>query len=781
MRTLRRHWPILVLLLVPLLAIGKAVFTSETIGAYDQIAQMAPFGQPKPDQPFDVLQADSVLQFYPWRSMVFEAWSKGQMPFWNPYQLCGTPLMANSQSGALYPPHIVMGVLRVPTGAAIDLLAWFHLFVAGWGVYACVRRFGGTEVGGLVGGASFALSSFMVSWTALPSVVSTCAWIPWVFWGIAGLLSVPSHSPSLDGNGTANGEGEGTIEVQSSVEGEGARRPMFILALSTAMMFLAGHLQFSAYGLIGAFVLGAVLLIQGVLVKQKSVWKGALLAATAVAAGGLLAMPQLKPVLEYSQFSHRKVDRPTEEGYKAYLGLALKPEESLGRVFNAAAQGDPRVPLDIGLEDQKVGSYLPATTRPGANFAESAIGPGAIVFAFALCAFGRNVVRGKWALGILAILAFSMACGGFGNRFLYFYVPGWASTGSPGRIGVLFVLALCLLAGIGTSNLRSLKFESGIGVAVATFLAGVAAAVVGGVQLPPDTPDSSPIEIAASFMWFDHLRVVGAAAFVAIVAVLAGRSASSKWSSAAFFGIALASTGFWIGAAPTSQTSRIEADAPSGTERHAFENERWAFVVAAPAVMPPNTASILRTYDVAGYDSLLHRDTVALLHEIDGRDSAPEANGNMMFVKPGASIEKLGDAGVSKLHRRNPQTGSLEQIDVPTKGRAYTERAPAVIRDDGYDRQTVFAAGPGTLVVKDRNMPGWSATVDGKSVPIQGDRWREVTLEGPEGGHKVEFRYEPPGFKQGLGLAAVGALLLAGAGWLGGKSKIVREKTENPL
>src|SRR5580704_4587150 len=88
---LRRFWPMLFLALVPLIPLFRAVFMGEAIGPFDQIRQMAPWNGPKPTQPWDVLQADGVLQFYVWRDLVFDAYGKGQLPFWNSYQLAGTP------------------------------------------------------------------------------------------------------------------------------------------------------------------------------------------------------------------------------------------------------------------------------------------------------------------------------------------------------------------------------------------------------------------------------------------------------------------------------------------------------------------------------------------------------------------------------------------------------------------------------------------------------------------------------------------------------------------
>jgi hypothetical protein len=74
---------------------------------------------------------------------------------------------------------------------------------------------------------------------------------------------------------------------------------------------------------------------------------------------------------------------------------------------------------------------------------------------------------------------------------------------------------------------------------------------------------------------------------------------------------------------------------------------------------------------------------------------------------------------------------------------------------------TVEAVGPGTLTLRDRNMPGWSATVNGQATPISGDRWRELEL--PDGNATVEFTYTPPGFGAGfiLFFAGLAVMILA--------------------
>ena len=67
---IKRFWPIIFLALLPLIPLSKVILSGEAIGPFDQIRQMAPWNGAKPSQPWDVLQADGVLQFFVWRDLV---------------------------------------------------------------------------------------------------------------------------------------------------------------------------------------------------------------------------------------------------------------------------------------------------------------------------------------------------------------------------------------------------------------------------------------------------------------------------------------------------------------------------------------------------------------------------------------------------------------------------------------------------------------------------------------------------------------------------------------
>ncbi|MFQ3677997.1 MAG: hypothetical protein SNJ74_08640, partial [Fimbriimonadaceae bacterium] len=91
MSSVRRWGPLLAVVFLPLVYLGGILVGGRAIGPWDQIRQMAPWSEETRAQPWDVLQADGALQFHGWRDLVFESWSRGEVPAWNPYQLGGTP------------------------------------------------------------------------------------------------------------------------------------------------------------------------------------------------------------------------------------------------------------------------------------------------------------------------------------------------------------------------------------------------------------------------------------------------------------------------------------------------------------------------------------------------------------------------------------------------------------------------------------------------------------------------------------------------------------------
>lgn len=751
---MKRLWPFLLLALLPLVPLWRAVFTGEAIGAFDEIRTMAPWNEQPTGRPWDVLQADSVLQFTVWRDLVFESWRSFELPLWNPYQLCGTPLLANSQSGGLYPPHILVGVLRLPTMLGMTLLAWAHLAWAGLGVFLLCRRLGASQVGGVVGGASFALSQFMLAWVGLPSVIQTCAWIPWILLSIEALFTEE--------------ERKGWIAA---------------LGACVGMMLLAGHLQFSAYGLLAAVLLAVWRGVAGLASKP---WPRLAGVGAACVLGAAFAAPQLGQVLTLGKTSHRQASA-TEEGYRAYVAGGI-PTYALVGLANPALQG---LPTQASPFVDGTSNYWPALSHRGANFAETAVGLGPLVLlllvlgAFRVRALGRSAPYA--ALGLLSLL---LALGTPINRLFYFWAPGWSATGSPGRIVVLFVLAACIIAGCTLRERTDgeayvLSRRAGIlGIAAFMFLAlapfGWMRHLSDGLLpwLPNVSPDvlSKVVDGAAGAATGPYLLSILICVMVAVLMV-----SPSPWRDRVLVAAACV-VPIALYAALVVRTSSgalpSVAEIKQG-ERVAAVNESWDLLAAAPAVLPPNTASLLRVHDIGGYDSLIDRETVEILRQIDGQDPAPPANGNIMFVKRSANPIFLAEAGVSEVWSRRPmdkigtlahEEDGLFKYRLPGPGRAYVEtaagdRVPAEIEQRGLSGLRVRTRAVGKLVVKDRAFPGWRAKHSGRTHAVEPGRW--IVVSDVPADTVVDLEYRPPGLTIQLVLMALGGAGLVGLACLG--------------
>ena len=66
---------------------------------------------------------DIITQVYPWRWLSIEMFKNGVFPLWNPYNLLGTPHLANLPTASLYPLNAIFLILPF-------LPSWvFYLFI----------------------------------------------------------------------------------------------------------------------------------------------------------------------------------------------------------------------------------------------------------------------------------------------------------------------------------------------------------------------------------------------------------------------------------------------------------------------------------------------------------------------------------------------------------------------------------------------------------------------------------------------------------------------------
>ncbi len=684
----------------------------KTLGPWSQIRHLAPWNGPAPSRPWDVLQMDSVLQFFGWRQQVFHSWHQGIAPWWNPYILNGTPLLANSQSGGLYPLHILIGVLGLPTGLGIMVLAILHMAWAGLGCYALVRVLGGSQLGSTFSGAAFSTSAFLMSWAPLSSVVETVSWIPWCLLCAHLLVTVPSK------------------RLESG----------FWLGICASMMILAGHLQFAFYGfiatllwLITAFLANLTAKSDQPSSKEKSslLLAGLAIAIVVMAAGSSL---QLLPVLRLGQQSHRQA-KPTSDGYSAYISGADKWTE-LPSLASSSLLGTPN--QGVGSDgNTQLQAYWPAYVYRGADFAETAFSFGPLVF-FALF-LGYGSYKNRQLSPVIAIggLGALLAFGTPLNALFYYLIPGWAATGSPGRAGCLLVLAGCLASGLALTAVEDRVTKKNVQIG----LAALAISLLVGIAI---------LNLQGSEVWnpvFAKLGILGLIGPKVLVGAIASFAFAGGFALILLVPIekklrCVGTVGLCF-LQPLVLYPVLFFGHPSlpiqqkPTGRVAVVMGDWSLLTSPSALAPPNTLALSGIDTVGGYDSLIRKEAQARLDAIDQGSSSPPENGNMMIVTPQFDPQALADAGVTEvwstklltqIHSTPQQTSFGYIYPLAGPGRASTPNGPAKVIGQNAVSVTVQATGPGPLTLRDDLQHDWIAEASGHQLPINWTPWPTVTL-----------------------------------------------------
>jgi hypothetical protein len=209
----------------------------------------------------------------PMTEYAFASLREGRLPLWNPYQLCGMPFLATYVVGVFYPPHLLY--LLVDPALGLEILVVLHLALAGLGAAGLARILGAGPLGSLAAGITFMWSGTMAWLASVPPIQLVFCWMPITLLCIERMI-------------------------------RGLRWAFIGLALTVAMQNLGGHPQFVVHNMLAAAAfalvrLGSLACSEG---PGMAIRRGLELLAC-VAAGLLLAAPQLLPTLELAQRSER--------------------------------------------------------------------------------------------------------------------------------------------------------------------------------------------------------------------------------------------------------------------------------------------------------------------------------------------------------------------------------------------------------------------------------------------------------------------------------------------
>jgi hypothetical protein len=302
---------------------------------------------------------DGAALHLPLRTEAWRAWGRGEVPSWNPSVFSGTPLLASYRPGALHP--LMLALARFDPLAAFQVLVITSLGLAGVVTFLWARRLGAEPVGAFVAGLGFALGPSLVAHLGDTGAVVAAPALPLL------LLATEAH-------------------LARARAATGAR-----LALSVALLLLAGSPE--AVGA-GALLLAARLLVA---FARRTSWRTVLSTVAPVAAGVLLAAPQLVPTLVAMREAGPGGPGAAGGGEAVLAGLAGLVVRYVSHaptaIFSLAA-----VPLLRALPAARAPALAAGATLAvfAARGVPEATSPLTLAFDLALCILGGLSLSAQW-------------------------------------------------------------------------------------------------------------------------------------------------------------------------------------------------------------------------------------------------------------------------------------------------------------------------------------------------------------------------------------------------
>jgi hypothetical protein len=650
--------------------------------------------------------------FLPAYEMIAERLRHGELPFWNPWQGAGVPLLATLQPGALYPPRWLVAVMD--PSKAMGVLAIGHVLLGVLAMDRLCRRLGAdalsSAIGAIVFGASVVLPRFHN-----PAQLEPSAWMP-----VAGLALVALV--------------------------DGARWSAAVgLGLAVAMPFLAGGYQLAVYVVYGVALLGLALLADRR--WRPRLLRPAVLARIAAAAVLAIAtaLPQALPTLDWSTSSSRQMG-------------ALTDQQMFPRFFHLIEIFQALVPQQMLYRDNPMAQW---------HFSVP-------VVVLAVVGFVANRALGV-VLGMGAVIAYYLMLGPGTPLFvLYRWLPGLAMFRLPMRIFPIIGFAAAIGAALGASRAGGVlrrpalrwTFEAALVVTVVVWLVWPgsnpdhypwtnppvhqlpfmdAVPELTGTQrawLPGDRMDLG-FGVYPRLGMRQHLRVLQdyeplssrrLGTYLAAVADLPNFDPDPGEPFA----------GYLIGAAHIARPHLLD-------------------LVAVRTIVAPQAT----VGDVAAIGWSLVRPVWELGLYVN-RHALPRAYVTTLVDFAPTETDALAKLLPDEPRVRNGVVLVGSPDDAAPATRSATRDAPVLparfVRDDPEHLAIAVApVEPGVLVVADTFADGWTARVDGAPRRVWQANYLVRGVEVAPGDRLVELEYRAPGFRTGLALAAAGWLLVLGA------------------
>ncbi len=492
------------------------------------------------------------------------------IPLWNPHIMAGRPFLADAQSAIFSPFSLPAYIL--PFFSSLALIAALKLFVAAFGTFLLARSLGMRFGGALLAGCVYAFNLWFVAWLAFPHA-SVWALIPWL------LLATDAVVKRPDGLSFAG------------------------LAAVAALLLVCGHPESSFHGCVAAVAFFALRALRaGARARSAAVFAGAMVCGAGLAAVALVPFGEL---LLHSADIHQR----------AGVGSS---EPALGR-------------------DNAIGLFLPDYWgRPThvslrVYFTARALYAGVLPLMLAAVALVLRPTVERIAIAVFGFCALAVVLGVPPIFQVVTALPGF-SIGHNGRLVILYMLCVALLAGWGLDELTGERRSSrrrwvAIAVATTIMLVPIVFAVVGhrtslsvaGDALkvaletaePPAAlyPTAGPVIRGATLILWTAFASVG----LALIAVSLRRRVRVG-ALVAIAVLVVAADLFRAGMGINPAIDRDVATQPATGSIRYLQAHRATRFVSTGGGLPNILSMTYGTYDAAGYDLPVERRYDHLWH-----------------------------------------------------------------------------------------------------------------------------------------------------------------------
>lgn len=376
---------------------------------------------PKPDDQWRIAAGDFTEQYFPLRAFSAGEWVAGRIPLWNPSLFGGQPALADIQSGALYPPHIIEALALGWAGIGFPVwaLEWqviFHFSIAAVGAYL-LGRYWGLRTGadlksarfmGVIISLTFTYGGYLTGFPVQQvTILQVSVWLPWVMWLLSRTLdAVADGKPLKQTAGAAAWVG---VALALAILAGHPQTVMYIFYLASAYVLFRMALEWQQHGVKVVSILAHWMVSAGL--------------------GVALSAAQLWPTLQFISRSLR-----TDLAFEA-VSAGLPLSELVTLLYPGYFGGSPAY---IGILPLLLIAVAVTLSRPSL----------------------RLTVLFWSAVGLLAMLL-AFGANTFLYPVIYLAAPGFDAVRQQERAFLLFSFAAAVLSGYGALTLcRAIDAET---------------------------------------------------------------------------------------------------------------------------------------------------------------------------------------------------------------------------------------------------------------------------------------------------------------------------------